>query len=311
MLFRFLRIALALIAAAGMMLWAGAATARSFKDLFPDVQYKDPKVQQLVESFDYRQGQVALGAGGVELKVPVGFYFLQQRDARRVLVEVWDNPPAVAEGVLGMILPDGKSPVEDTWGAIVTFDADGYVSDEDAASIDYDAMLKSMKEATASASEERSRNGFGTMRLIGWASPPFYDKPSHKLHWAKELQFNDSPKHTLNYDVRALGRHGVLKMNFVAGIDQQQDIKSVIPDVMAMPDFAAGSRYQDFVPGTDKVAAYGIGGLIAGKVLAKAGVLAIMLAFLKKGWILVILALGGAFRYLKGLLVRNRPPSTS
>ncbi len=311
MLFRFLRIALALIAAAGMMLWAGAATARSFKDLFPDVQYKDPKVQQLVESFDYRQGQVALGAGGVELKVPVGFYFLQQRDARRVLVEVWDNPPAVAEGVLGMILPAGKSPVEDTWGAIVTFDADGYVSDEDAASIDYDAMLKSMKEATASASEERSRNGFGTMRLIGWASPPFYDKPSHKLHWAKELQFNDSPSHTLNYDVRALGRHGVLKMNFVAGIDQLQDIKSVIPDVMAMPDFAAGSRYQDFVPGTDKVAAYGIGGLIAGKVLAKAGVLAIMLAFLKKGWILVILALGGAFRYLKGLLVRNRPPSTS
>jgi uncharacterized membrane-anchored protein len=50
------------------------------------------------------------------------------------------------------------------------------------------------------------------------------------------------------------------------------------------------------VPGADKVAAYGIGGLIAGKVLSKAGLFALALAFLKKGWILVVLALAGLWK---------------
>jgi uncharacterized membrane-anchored protein len=133
---------------------------------------------------------------------------------------------------------------------------------------------------------------------VGWASPPFYDITAKKLHWAKELEFGDNPKHTLNYDVRALGRKGVLKINFVAGIDQLAEIRAVIPTVMSMPEFSQGFRYEDYVPGTDKVAAYGIGGLIAGKVLTKVGFFALALAFLKKGWILVVLALGGLWKLL-------------
>jgi hypothetical protein len=42
--------------------------------------------------------------------------------------------------------------------------------------------------------------------------------------------------------------------------------------------------------------------LIAGKVLAKAGLLAALLVFLKKGWILVVLGLGGLFRLVGGWL---------
>ena len=53
------------------------------------------------------------------------------------------------------------------------------------------------------------------------------------------------------------------------------------------------------MPSADKVAAYGIGGLIAGKAMAKAGILAIALAFLKKGWILVVLLVGGLFSSVK------------
>lgn len=96
--------------------------------------------------------------------------------------------------------------------------------------------------------------------------------------------------------MRALGRRGVLKINFVASMDRLGEIKAVIPAVMAMPEFAEGSRYADYVPGVDKVAAYGIGGLIAGKILSKAGFLALALAFLKKGWFLVFVALAGLWR---------------
>jgi uncharacterized membrane-anchored protein len=41
-----------------------------------------------------------------------------------------------------------------------------------------------------------------------------------------------------------------------------------MPDALAMVDFDAGNRYADYVPGKDKVAAYGIGALILGGVVA-------------------------------------------
>ena len=120
------------------------ALAKPYKDMFPDRNYASPQAQEFVESLDYQQGAIVLGAGGVELRVPQNFYFLSAAHARRVIVEVWGNPPGTAEKVLGMIIPTGKTPVDETWGAVITFDEAGYVSDEDAAKIDYAELLKSM-----------------------------------------------------------------------------------------------------------------------------------------------------------------------
>jgi uncharacterized membrane-anchored protein len=299
----------ALAAAAAVILAVACALsgaeAKTFGEMFPGRTFEHPEAQKFVESLDYKDGAIALGTGGVQLNVPRGFYFLSAEHARRVIVDAWSNPPTAAEKVLGMIMPSDKTPLDDAWGAVITYDEDGYVSDEDAAGIDYNSLLKDMQEGTAQASEERIKQGFPSIRLVGWASPPFYDRHEHKLHWAKELAFGDSDKHTLNYDVRALGRRGVLKINFVAGMDQLDEIKAVIPAVMDMPQFEAGSRYADYVPGADKVAAYGIGGLIAGKLLSKAGILAMALVFLKKGWILVVLALAGLWRVVAGLVRRT------
>ena len=101
-------------------------------------------------------------------------------------------------------------------------------------------------------------------------------------------------------------RKGVLKINFVADMGDLAVIRSVIPDVLEMAQFEPGSRYADYVPGADKVAAYGIGGLIAGKVLAKAGLLAVLLVFLKKGWIIVLFALGGLIKLAGGLFRKKQ-----
>jgi uncharacterized membrane-anchored protein len=294
---------LAVAAAAALALVAGLtqpAGAKTFKEMFPGADIKNEQARAIVEAMDYQQGVVSLGSGGVKLDVPPKYYVLGPVDAQRVLTGVWGNPPNAATGVLGMILPAVKMPIEDTWGAIIRFDDDGYVSDEDAGKIDYADLLKSMQEGTAEASAEREKAGFGTMKLVGWASQPYYDAAQKKLHWAKELEFNGKSPHTLNYDVRALGRRGVLKINFVADMGDLPVIRSVIPDVLQMVQFEPGSRYADYVPGTDKVAAYGIGGLIAGKVLAKAGLLAALLLFLKKGWIIVVLGLGGLLRLVGG-----------
>src|SRR5262245_43050450 len=284
------------------------AAAKSFSEMFPNVTVTQEKAREFVESLDYRQGTVALGVGGVQLNVGPDFYFLGSGDARRVITDAWANPPATAQNVLGMIFPSGRTPVDDTWGAVVTFNEEGYVSDEDAAQINYSELLTAMQEATAKVNEERTKQGYPAIRLVGWASPPFYDNASHKLHWARELEFSDSPDRTLNYDVRALGRKGVLNMNFVAGMNQLAEIRQVIPAVIGMPEFQEGSRYEDYVPGMDKVAAYGIGGLIAGKLLSKAGFFAILLAFLKKGWIVFVLLGAAAIGGLRRLFGRRTQP---
>ena len=279
------------------LFWAAMApaSAKTFADLFPHKSYDNKQLQTFLEALDYKQGIVPIGGADITLTVPDGYYYLDQKDATRVLVELWGNPPGAASAVLGMIFSASATPYDDTWGAVVSFDNDGYVTDENADEIDYDALLSEMRSDTEAANAARREQGFEPVTLIGWASQPFYERESHKLHWAKELRFGTTTPHTLNYNVRVLGRHGVLNINFISEVDKLTTIRNSIPAVMEMPKFNEGARYADYIPGTDKLAAYGIGGLIAGKVLSKAGILAVLLAFLKKGWIFIALALGGLF----------------
>lgn len=60
-------------------------------------------------------------------------------------------------------------------------------------------------------------------------------------------------------------------MNFIANMGQLEEVNAARDEVLAMVSFNDGHKYSEFDPDIDKVAAYGIGGLIAGKVLAKTG----------------------------------------
>ena len=102
------------------------------------------------------------------------------------------------------------------WAVILTYVDDGHVDDSDAAEIDYDDMLKDMKEGTEEQQRGAQAGGLPGRAPLGWAEKPHYDAAAKKLYWAKELNFEGSELHTLNYDVRVLGREGVLSMNAVA-----------------------------------------------------------------------------------------------
>lgn len=240
-------------------------------------------------ALDIKQGKVVLEGGQATLDVPAGYYFLNARDGRYVLEQVWGNPPSPE--TLGMLFPRDKSPVDDTWGIEISFDPMGYVSDADAAEMDYHALLETMKQDMAAANPEREKAGFSKVTLLGWASPPHYDAVERKLYWAKLLHFEGEAGDTLNYNIRALGRKGVLVVNFIAAAEDLPKVEAAAPAVLKMISFTEGNRYADYLPGTDTVAAVGIGGLIAGKAAAKAGLLVVLLAFLKKGAILVLLPL--------------------
>ncbi len=279
---------------------AGLSTAQS---LTPEEEQYRAAAQTIWDSLDRQQGEIKLPNDVATLNVPETFYYLNPTDSEKILVQVWGNPEGAGKKTLGMLFPFESTPFDqDSWGVTIQYEEDGYVTDKNADEMDYAAILKQMKEDTQANSEERVKQGYESIELLGWASPPFYDAQSHKLHWAKEVKFGSQTEHTLNYNIRVLGRKGVLVINFIASMQQKELIDSKLHSVLALAEFNEGSRYEDFNPELDEVAAYGIGALVAGKVIAKTGLIAAALIFLKKFGVLIVIGAG----VLIGKVFKNR-----
>jgi uncharacterized membrane-anchored protein len=238
------------------------------------------EVQALASRLKYQTGKIRLRDGLATISLSDAFRYLDPAGADTLLTGIWGNPPSQAKS-LGVITPAGFDPFgEDSWCVVVSYDEDGYVKDDDAASIDYTELLKEMQEGTREASKQRVKDGYPAIELVGWAARPSYDRQSHKFFWAKELKFSGSEGNTLNYNLRILGRGGVLVLNVVAGMAQLEQVQASVPAILAMVDFEPGQRYADYKPGTDKVASYGLAALVAGGVAAKSGLLKTALAAL-------------------------------
>ena len=250
---------------------------------------------------DRKVGEVQLPGGIAKLTVPESFYYLSPEDTSRVLTEAWQNPPSPQ--TLGMIFPAEYSPLDDaSWGVTIEYVEEGHVKDEDAADIDYDEMLDDLIASTAEESKTREEMGYGSIALVGWAAEPYYDSINKKLHWAQELKFDGADINTLNYNLRVLGREGYLRLNFIAGMTQLSEIEDNLDVVMAMTEFNPGHTYAEFNASTDKVAAYGIGALVAGGALAKKGFFAAALLFLAKFWKFILIGVVAAGSFLPRLL---------
>lgn len=238
----------------------------------------------------YEYGIVNLENDLATITVPEGFKFLNSEQSNYVLTDLWENPPSE---VLGLLFPEDTTPLSDnfSYAVEVTYSDEGYIADEDAEDIDYEELLDEMKADTDSENEFREENGYEPIELIGWASSPYYDAASKKLHWAKEIKFGESDIHTLNYNIRVLGRQGYLNLNAIGDMDALSQINYDLDAILTSVEFTEGNRYADFDASIDNVAAYGIGGLVAGKLLAKAGLFAGLLKF----WKVIALGAIGAF----------------
>ncbi|MEB0078779.1 DUF2167 domain-containing protein [Pseudomonas sp. CCI3.2] len=270
----------------------------------------DPaKVQQTPAQFfatlKPQHGTINLPGGVATLSLNDDFYYLTPQDTERLIVDGWGNPPG--HKTLGMIVPHATNPMSrGGWGVLVSYKDDGHVSDEDAAQIDYTEMLKQMQEDDVENNNERRKQGYPGLQLVGWAEPPRYDDQSHKMYWARELKADNADENTLNYSIRVLGRQGVLELNAVASMSDLATIQREMPHVLAFTNFTDGNRYADYEPGTDKLAKYGLAALVAGGLAAKAGLFAklgIMLLAAKK---FLLVGLMVAVTFVRKFFNRNK-----
>jgi uncharacterized membrane-anchored protein len=287
---------------AALLLCAAQAQAQNADPAQPTPEQQQQRAEQFMASLKPQHGSVKLPNDVATLQLGDDFYYLSPSDSERLLTQGWGNPPG--HKTLGMIIPQAVSPMSrDGWGVVITYLDDGHVSDDDANKIDYTDLMNKMKKSDEEENEERKKQGYAGLHILGWAEPPYYDAATHKMYWAKELKADDASQNTLNYAIRVLGRKGVLELNAVAGMDQLAMIKQEMPTVLAFTNFTDGNRYTDFNASTDKVAAYGLAALVAGGIAAKAGLFAklgIMLLALKKFIVIGLVAVAGFFKKLFG-----------
>ena len=260
------------------------------------------KAMKAIGELQYQSGVIPLAGGKLKLTLPPELQYLDAANARKVLVDIFGNPPN-SGSTDGMIVPKGINFIAGGgWTAVLKWKDEGYVKDDDYSKTDFNEMLNDLKKAYKVGSEERVRGGYGKMELAAWAQQPRYDTATHKLYYSKLFDV-EGPEQQLNYDIRVLGRYGYLELSIMSSVSQLHEIEAKAPAILGMVDFTDGNRYTDFKPGTDKVAAYGIAGLIAGGVLAKAGFFkAIWIALLaaKKFIIIAVVAIGAWIKRLLG-----------
>ncbi|MEX5608615.1 DUF2167 domain-containing protein [Pseudomonas protegens] len=295
---KYLRLLMAMAALCAMPFLASAATAPESKDAEPQT------AEQFLASLSPRHGNIKLPGDIANLDLSKEFYYLNPKDTEKLLTEGWGNPPGFT--TLGMIVPSAVSPLSaEGWGVIISYKNDGHISDDDAAKIDYQDLLKQMQEADEEDNKQRQEQGYGAIHLLGWAEQPSYDAQSHKMYWARELKAEGAQSHTLNYSIRVLGREGVLELNAVASMDDLDTIKREIPKVLAFTNFTDGNRYADYNPSTDKLASYGLAALVAGGLASKAGLFAKLGVLLLAGKKFIVLGVLGLAAFIGRLFKKK------
>lgn len=297
--------------------WLGLAAAGFSAASTPEER------QKIADSLKWRtEGDIPLEQDVATIKLQGGFRYLDSADAGKVLTDLWGNP---RHETLGMLFPPEDPKGGGVWGVIIEgFQKEGYVRDEDADRLDAGKMLKEIQDGQIEANESRKQQGYEELEIVGWAMPPRYDKEAKKLSWALDVKRTGSDSHSVNYFVRILGRRGYLVLNALGGLDQVKQIEAATPQVLSMIEFNEGHRYADFDERKgDKVATYGLAGLILGavglKMAGKVGLLAlfakkfgVVLLFLKKFAVVIVAAFAFLFNKLKGCFVgrdANRDPT--
>lgn len=224
------------------------------------------------------------------LKVPEGYRFADKSQMPLVnkLTGNLHNPRDVG----ALIAKEG-------WLVFFSFNDVGYVKDDDRDDLDADKLLDTFKEAEGPANQERQRMGFEPMYVVGWETPPFYDPKTNNLTWALKNRVGTADTFNVNHEVRLLGRHGAMSVTLVASPEELAGAVEVLGGLLEGFRFNPGKSYAEYVQG-DKVAAYGLSGLVLGGgalAAAKTGLLGKLGKFIKFIVIGVAAAVGGAFKW--------------
>lgn len=275
--------------------WLALGAAGAWAQAKPN-QAEMERFQRLEASIQWQsQGVGKLGTVG-EIKIPQGCRFTGQQGAA-AYAELTQNIPNPSE--LGVLENDAGG-----WCMVFSYDDSGHVPDDEKGKLDAEAILAALRAGNDQANIERRRRGWSELTLAGWITPPAYDAETHHLVWALRCHTNEGD--SANQNTRILGRTGVMSAILVCSPERMDAVLPTAKKALADFQFTSGNKYAEWRAG-DKVAAYGLTGLITGGAVlgaAKLGLLAKLGTFIAKFAKVIIvgvLALGaGIWKLLTG-----------
>jgi len=278
---------------------AAPALAATPKPKAPPAQTAEP----VDEARRWRVGPEHVDLGhDIGFELPEGHAFLAKEGAAKLLEK---NGSFHNENLLGLITSAHQEGTP--WFVVIRYDEEGFIKDDE--KLDAADILKAIREGQEEANKERVERGFRALRIGEWREPPQYEPGPHHLVWALDAIADADT--SVNYSTRVLGRKGYVSLNLVTDPTGFAENRSQVSLDLAGVKFAKGSRYEDFDKGKDKVAEYGLAGLVLGGAglaaakLVKVGLIAkfgkVILAALIAGKKLVVVGLAAAVAFLKRL----------
>lgn len=250
---------------------------------------------------------VDMGKELSSLKLDPSVVYLNDADTQKMQEQIEGS---ATKKEIGSVFPaDSKQ----GWYLLFEYDDSGYIKDDEKKNIDADAILASYTKGTEESNKKR--NPEDRLFVTGWDVKPFYDDKMHNLSWsmlAKDAQGNA----LVNYNVRTLTRHGYISAILVSDPAHLQEDKKALTELI-LPNLSIkdGQRYEDFDSTKDKVSKLGLSALIMGgvglAVAKKVGLIAVIILFIKKAWIVIAALVLGGWRLLRGRLARRSYPTES
>jgi uncharacterized membrane-anchored protein len=260
---------------------AQAAAASAAADA---VKADDASAEQPApDALPFQEGPKAIALGhGVKLDLPETHAYLAQPDAGKLMEKMGNLHN---EDLLGLVVSKEQT---DEYIITLRYEDSGHIKDDE--ELDASELLDSIKEGEQAYNEELKQRGFQPIHIGGWDEPPRYDKQQHQLIWALIVESSDGA--SINYNTRILGRTGYVSVNLVTDKPHLAQYKPAGAAILSRTSFDTGQRYADFDASKDKVAEYGLTGLVlggAGLGLAKVAKLGLLAKF-GKGLIALLIA---------------------
>mgnify|MGYP001363108056 CR=1 FL=1 len=193
---------------------------------------------------------------------------------------------------------------------------DGYVKLDDWEKIESEDLLNQLKQIAKSKESYYKEKNLKYATGFEWVFDPELNKQNKSISYSYKVFWSDG-NNTLESKNFILGKKGYIETSYIVNLDEKnmnfKDEAEYAKDFVNGVIFNDGYKYTDYKSG-DKIAAVGVGSLVAGslgaKVLAKTGFFAKFLPLLLKFW-WILLAPLAAFGYIKGKESKENSSSRS
>lgn len=277
--------------------------AETMAEMFPGyADWLDPSLQGPFGKLEIHHGTVPIPGDVYSLDLGEQYYALTGADAAWVYQTIWENLPE--PGLDALIFKTGTSPLDGSWAVTVITASFGHISDDEAATMDYQAIVDDQIAAEPEVNRQRRESGLPELTTIGLAGTPGYDTAAHALRYSVLLRSSGYDGEILNANAWVLSRHGFVQLTVLGDAAHAYAVDVAMPDLIKLVQLKDGSRYGDFIPGVDTVAEGGLSALIGGGA-AQVGLIAVAIALLKKFGVLLLVPFYWVFRHLSGRDARS------